>query len=67
MADACPDPRIAGPSRVEAFMDKPTISLIRSKCYVDGQWTGEPTLLKLAYSYEQAAHHRIPPKLTPGL
>jgi hypothetical protein len=27
----------------------------------------EPTLLKLAYSYEQAAHHRIPPKLTPGL
>ena len=25
-------------------MDKPTISLIRSQCYVDGQWTGEPTL-----------------------
>ena len=25
-------------------MDKPTISLIRSQCYVDGQWTGEPRL-----------------------
>ena len=25
-------------------MDKPTISLIRSQCYVDGQWTGEPKL-----------------------
>ena len=23
-------------------MDKPTISLIRNKCYVDGQWIGEP-------------------------
>ncbi len=27
----------------------------------------EPTLLKLAYSYEQATHHRIPPKTTPAL
>jgi amidase len=27
----------------------------------------EPTLLKLAYSYEQATHHRVPPKLTPAL
>ncbi|MGE0849153.1 MAG: NAD-dependent succinate-semialdehyde dehydrogenase [Hyphomicrobiaceae bacterium] len=25
-------------------MDKPTISLIRSQCYVDGQWVGEPSL-----------------------
>ena len=25
-------------------MDKPTISLIRSQCYVDGQWIGEPKL-----------------------
>jgi succinate-semialdehyde dehydrogenase/glutarate-semialdehyde dehydrogenase len=25
-------------------MDKPTISLLRSKCYVDGQWVGEPKL-----------------------
>jgi succinate-semialdehyde dehydrogenase / glutarate-semialdehyde dehydrogenase len=25
-------------------MDKPTISLIRSKCYVDGQWVGEGRL-----------------------
>src|SRR6185436_12999390 len=24
--------------------DKPTISLIKSQCYVDGQWTGEPNL-----------------------
>jgi succinate-semialdehyde dehydrogenase/glutarate-semialdehyde dehydrogenase len=23
-------------------MDKPTVSLIRNKCYVDGQWVGEP-------------------------
>jgi succinate-semialdehyde dehydrogenase / glutarate-semialdehyde dehydrogenase len=23
-------------------MDKPTISLIKSQCYVDGQWVGEP-------------------------
>ncbi len=27
----------------------------------------EPTLIKLAYSYEQATHHRIPPKTTPEL
>jgi succinate-semialdehyde dehydrogenase/glutarate-semialdehyde dehydrogenase len=25
-------------------MDKPTISLIRNQCYVDGRWLGEPTL-----------------------
>jgi hypothetical protein len=29
---------------VEAFMDKPTITLARNKCYVDGQWVGEPKL-----------------------
>ena len=27
----------------------------------------EPRLIKLAYSYEQATHHRIPPKTTPPL
>jgi Asp-tRNA(Asn)/Glu-tRNA(Gln) amidotransferase A subunit family amidase len=27
----------------------------------------EPTLLKLAYAYEQATHHRAPPKTTPPL
>jgi Asp-tRNA(Asn)/Glu-tRNA(Gln) amidotransferase A subunit family amidase len=27
----------------------------------------EPTLFKLAYSYEQATHHRIPPKTTPPI
>jgi len=27
----------------------------------------EPTLLKLAYAYEQATSHRIPPKTTPPL
>jgi len=27
----------------------------------------EPTLLKLAYSYEQATRHRVPPKTTPAL
>jgi hypothetical protein len=27
----------------------------------------EPTLLKLAYSYEQATRHRMPPKTTPPL
>jgi Asp-tRNA(Asn)/Glu-tRNA(Gln) amidotransferase A subunit family amidase len=27
----------------------------------------EPTLIKLAYSYEQATRHRIPPKTTPQL
>jgi Asp-tRNA(Asn)/Glu-tRNA(Gln) amidotransferase A subunit family amidase len=27
----------------------------------------EPTLLKLAYSYEQATHHRVAPKTTPAL
>ncbi len=25
-------------------MDKPTITLARNKCYVDGQWIGEPKL-----------------------
>ena len=27
----------------------------------------EPTLFKLAYAYEQATHHRVPPKSTPPL
>ena len=27
----------------------------------------EPTLLKLAYAYEQATHHRVPPKTAPPL
>ena len=27
----------------------------------------EPALLKFAYAYEQATHHRIPPKTTPSL
>jgi amidase len=27
----------------------------------------EPMLLKLAYSYEQATHHRVPPNTTPAL
>ena len=27
----------------------------------------EPTLLKLAYAFEQATHHRMPPKTTPPL
>lgn len=27
----------------------------------------EPTLLKLAYAFEQATHHRVPPKTTPAL
>ena len=27
----------------------------------------EPTLIRLAYAYEQATHHRIPPKTTPPL
>ena len=26
----------------------------------------EPMLLKLAYSYEQATHHRVSPKTTPA-
>src|SRR5207244_10010500 len=30
-----------------------------------GKAYSEPALLKLAYSYEQATHHRIPPKTTP--
>jgi len=30
-----------------------------------GKAYAEPTLLKLAYAYEQATHHRIPPKTTP--
>jgi amidase len=32
-----------------------------------GRPFSEPVLIKLAYSYEQATHHRIPPKTTPGL
>ena len=27
----------------------------------------EPTIFKLAYAYEQATHHRVPPKATPPL
>src|SRR5262249_3118150 len=27
----------------------------------------EPVLLKLAYSYEQPTHHRVPPKTPPAL
>ena len=32
-----------------------------------GRPYSEPTLLKFAYAYEQATHHRIPPKTTPAL
>jgi len=32
-----------------------------------GRPYSEPTLLKLAYAYEQATHHRLPPKTTPPL
>jgi Asp-tRNA(Asn)/Glu-tRNA(Gln) amidotransferase A subunit family amidase len=32
-----------------------------------GRPYSEPTLIKLAYSYEQATHHRIPPTTTPPL
>jgi amidase len=32
-----------------------------------GRPYSEPMLIKLAYSYEQATHHRIPPKTTPPL
>ena len=32
-----------------------------------GKPYSEPTLLKLAYAYEQATRHRIPPKTTPPL
>jgi amidase len=32
-----------------------------------GRPYSEPTLLKLAYAYEQATHHRAPPKTTPAL
>jgi Asp-tRNA(Asn)/Glu-tRNA(Gln) amidotransferase A subunit family amidase len=32
-----------------------------------GRAYSEPTLLKLAYAYEQATHHRIPPDTTPAL
>jgi amidase len=32
-----------------------------------GRPYSEPTLLKLAYAYEQATHHRAPPKTAPAL
>jgi len=32
-----------------------------------GRPYSEPTLLRLAFSYEQATHHRVPPKTTPAL
>ncbi len=32
-----------------------------------GRPYSEPTMIKLAYSYEQATYHRIPPKATPAL
>ena len=32
-----------------------------------GRPYSEPILLKLAYAYEQATHHRAPPKTTPAL
>jgi len=32
-----------------------------------GRPYSEPVLLKLAYSYEQATHHRVPPKTVPAI
>jgi Asp-tRNA(Asn)/Glu-tRNA(Gln) amidotransferase A subunit family amidase len=32
-----------------------------------GRAYSEPTMIKFAYAYEQATHHRIPPKSTPAL
>ena len=31
-----------------------------------GRPYSEPTMIRLAYSYEQATHHRVPPKATPA-
>src|SRR5262245_32200221 len=35
-------PKAGASPRGGPAMDKPTISLARNKCYVDGQWVGEP-------------------------
>jgi Asp-tRNA(Asn)/Glu-tRNA(Gln) amidotransferase A subunit family amidase len=32
-----------------------------------GRPYSEPMMIKFAYAYEQATHHRIPPKTTPPL
>ena len=32
-----------------------------------GRPYSEPVMLRLAYAYEQATHHRAPPKTTPPL
>ena len=32
-----------------------------------GRPYSEPTLFRLAHAYEQATHHRVPPKSTPAL
>jgi Asp-tRNA(Asn)/Glu-tRNA(Gln) amidotransferase A subunit family amidase len=32
-----------------------------------GRAYSEPTLIKLAFAYEQATHHRHPPKTTPAV
>src|SRR5262245_13804050 len=37
-----PRPQSGRRPRGGLLMDKPTISLARNKCYVDGQWVGEP-------------------------
>jgi len=32
-----------------------------------GRPYAEPTIIRLAFGFEQATHHRIPPKTTPSL
>jgi amidase len=32
-----------------------------------GRPYSEPTIIKFAYAYEQATHHRVPPKTVPAL
>jgi len=46
---------------MKSVEDQPPLISVATRPY------SEPTLIKLAYAYERATHHRVPPKSTPAL
>jgi Asp-tRNA(Asn)/Glu-tRNA(Gln) amidotransferase A subunit family amidase len=75
-ATSPPYPGTRGVIHINTFLEFVSSMTVPAGFTADGMPTGitflgreydEPTLIKLAYSYEQATHHRKPPASTPAL
>jgi len=75
-ATSPPYPGTKGVIHINTFLEFVSSMTVPAGMIADGLSAGitflgreyeEPTLIKLAYSYEQATHHRKPPASTPAL